>query len=104
MQNLKKEGFSKCFFYNILYDVVSRDFFYIFIPPYCGIHIIIVKVFSRCPYKKMWKFSEQRGYDNTHYLFRFMWKAQFLCLCPHVYSGVGHCIFYFCSGLSSAFL
>ena len=104
MQNLKKCDFFYCDFYNVLYNVVRKNIFCIFIPPYCGIHITIVKVFSRCPYKKMWKFSEQRGYDNTHYLFRSMRKAQFLCPYPHVYSGVGHCIVCFCSGLSTAFL
>lgn len=41
---------------------------------------IFRKCFRFCPYKKMWKFSEQKGYDNTRCLFRFMWKAQFLRL------------------------
>ena len=45
MQNLKKEGFSKCFFYNILYDVVSRDFFLYLYTAVLRYTYFIVKVF-----------------------------------------------------------
>lgn len=104
MQNLKKEVFffNTCF--TIFYIMLLVEIFFVTLTRrIIGKHII-VKVFSRCPYKKMWKFSEQRDYDNTHYLFRYMRKAQFLCSFPRIYSGVGNCIVYFCSGLSTAFL
>ena len=104
MQNIKIFVFSYYLFYNIIYNVAKINIF--FVSLYCriAVYIFYSKSVLRCPYRKMWKFSEQRGYNNTHYLFRSMWKAQFLRLLPHVYSGVGHCIVCFCSGPSTAFL
>lgn len=38
----------------------------------------ILKVFSPCPYMKMWKFSKEKGWTNsTHFLFR-LWKERVL--------------------------
>ena len=35
----------------------------------------ILKVFSHCPYMKMWKFSKEKGWTNgTHFLFRY-WQG-----------------------------
>lgn len=38
----------------------------------------ILKVFSHCPYMKMWKFSKEKGWTNgTHFLLR-LWQGRVL--------------------------
>ena len=92
------------FFSNTSPCVVSINNFYYICDAVLSADIFIVKVFSHCPYKKMWKFSEQKGYDNTRCLFRFMWKAQFLRLCLISIQVWGIASFIFVRAFSTAFL
>ena len=41
----------------------------------------ILKVFSHCPYMKMWKFSKEKGWTNsTHLLFRIWQRTRSVSL------------------------
>ena len=51
----------------------------------------------------MWKFSEQKDDDNTHIACLVYAEGAVIVPRPHIYSGVGYCIVYFCSGLSTTF-
>ena len=49
-----------------------RELFSIFTKSCAALHLVnILKVFSHCPYMKMWKFSKEKGWTNsTHFLLR----------------------------------
>ena len=55
-----------------------RELFPIFTTSCAAMHLAdILKVFSHCPYMKMWKFSKEKGWTNsTHFLFRLWHRAR----------------------------
>ncbi len=66
----------------------------------------ILKVFSHCPFKKMWKFSTNQRTQRTT-LILVIDKARCAPMgmpVRHIYTSVGYCIVYFDSGLSTTFL
>ena len=56
-----------------------RELFPIFTMSCAAMYLAdILKVFSHCPYMKMWKFSKEKGWTNsTHFLFR-LWQERVL--------------------------
>ena len=59
----------------------------------------ILKVFSHCPYMKMWKFSKEKGWTNgTHFLLR-LWQGRVLrTRTPYLFKcGVLRRVFYLMS-------